>query len=53
MVCFLSLYNISGRYLNIGAIGALSIVSGMLFIQLQAVSLAVASEQRQIDALKE
>lgn len=42
-----------GRYLNIGAIGALSIVSGMLFIQLQAVSLAVASEQRQIDALKE
>ncbi|KAL7536523.1 hypothetical protein ACHAXR_007213 [Thalassiosira sp. AJA248-18] len=42
-----------GRYLNVGAIGVLSVVCGFLFIQLQAVTLKVASEQRQIDDLKE
>jgi hypothetical protein len=43
---------IAGRFLNIGAIGILSAVSAILFIQLQAVSLRVASEQYQIDELK-
>jgi len=43
---------IAGRFLNVGAIGILSIVSAILFIQLQAVSLRVASEQYQIDELK-
>eukprot|EP00985_Skeletonema_marinoi_P022722 scaffold14649_cov127-Skeletonema_marinoi.AAC.5 len=41
-----------GRFLNVSAIGVLSIVSVLLFIQLQAVSLQVASEQKQIDELK-
>jgi len=41
-----------GQWFNIGAIGILSAVSVMLFIQLQAVSLRVASEQSQIDVLK-
>lgn len=41
-----------GQWLNIGAIGILSAVSAMLFIQLQAVSLRVASEQSQIDELR-
>jgi hypothetical protein len=36
----------------VGAIGILSAVSAILFIQLQAVSLRVASEQYQIDELK-
>ena len=43
---------IAGRFLNIGALGILSAVSTILFIQLQAVSLRVASEQYQIDELK-
>ena len=43
---------IAGRFLNVGAIGILSAVSAILFIQLQAVSLRVASEQYQIDELK-
>ena len=43
---------IAGRFLNVGAIGILSAVSGILFIQLQAVSLRVASEQTQINELK-
>ena len=41
-----------GRILNIGAIGALSVVCAFLFIQLQAVSMRVASEQQQINDLK-
>jgi len=41
-----------GQWLNIGAIGILSAVSAMLFVQLQAVSLRVASEQSQIDELR-
>ena len=40
------------RFLNVSAIGVLSAVSVLLFIQLQAVSLQVASEQKQIDELK-
>mmetsp|Transcript_6765 Transcript_6765/g.11019 ORF Transcript_6765/g.11019 Transcript_6765/m.11019 type:complete len:463 (-) Transcript_6765:46-1434(-) len=40
------------RFLNLSAIGVLSVVSVLLFIQLQAVSLQVASEQKQIDELK-
>jgi hypothetical protein len=43
----------AGRCLNVGAIGALSAVSALLFVQLQAVSMRVASEQRQIDELRE
>ena len=42
-----------GRCLNLGAIGVLSAVSALLFVQLQAVSIRVASEQRQIDELRE
>ena len=40
------------RFLNVSAIGALSVVSVILFIQLQAVSLQVASEQKQLDELR-
>ena len=43
----------AGRCLNVGAIGVLSAVSALLFVQLQAVSIRVASEQRQIDELRE
>lgn len=42
-----------GRFLNVSAIGVLSVVSVLLFIQLQAVSLQVASEQKQIEELRE
>lgn len=42
-----------GRFLNVSAIGFLSAVSVLLFIQLQAVSLQVASEQKQIDELRQ
>lgn len=41
-----------GRCLNVAAIGILSVVSAILFVQLQLVSSRVASEQRQIDELK-
>ncbi|KAL7459733.1 hypothetical protein ACHAWC_011941 [Mediolabrus comicus] len=40
------------RFLNVSAIGVLSAVCTLLFIQLQAVSLQVASEQKQIDELR-
>ena len=42
-----------GRFLNVSAIGVLSVVSVILFIQLQAVSLQVASEQKQIEELRQ
>ena len=38
--------------LNVTAIGALSVFSAYLFVQLQIVSTRVASEQRQINQLK-
>ena len=41
------------QYLNFVAIAGLSIVCALMFIQLQAVSYKVASEQQQIDELKE
>ena len=42
-----------GRYFQIVAIAGLSIVCAFMFIQLQAVSYKVASEQQQIDELKQ
>ena len=42
-----------GRFLNVSAIGVLSTASVLLFIQLQAVSLQVASEQKQIYELRQ
>jgi hypothetical protein len=41
------------RFLNVSAIGVLSAISALMFVQLQAVSLQVASEQKQIDELRQ
>lgn len=42
-----------GSCVNIGALGALSVIVAFLFVQLQVVTTRLASEQRQIDQLEE